>query len=581
MDKDLYSRTLEQLELETERYLRDYTLCDPDIDRYGFGKHILRMLLSGLAMHALGHFMPQPGEGSSAPDKPTTPGFQENEHPRESINAGQKHAGQFAPKPQHADESQAGQRGAGGPVKPPTMPQHPQASPHPAVRPLDPHTAAVAEKWHGSPQQKQAEFKAKVRAGVDHFDSTGQPIPAPPKATFPPKAPEPYKAPTNTAYNEHRPTPEQKAEALARQKQKDAGEFSRNYPDNINKPAQEQENYAPPDREAPAASRKWWQEENPEPVTLNPNIPGVTESAEVTSQDRHVEPTQEEIAALDNDPYNYDPEEAAPPATQPVLESKPAVPATLKPVQADDDERARQQAEARAKRNAAHAAKLAEQKAAQPTAAEKKAAAKRVEFDPTGWGDDEPSTPKESIAQVATRHGLEESDFHSHLDEMEKHDTEQWKKQRHLQAEVRKYIGSNTARRQAANEGKKGHEEYHDIADALSGNIPHEVLVEHFGHDTQDWDHKAYALANSPTLERPGKHDPEWVEKHAKDLANRMEAASQAPEYDYPEPEDGVPFSRKALTAEMDRYFYKAVQEYRRRNQSAVSRIWTGIARCQ
>lgn len=579
MDKDLYAKTVAQLEQETERYLRDYTLCEPDLDRYGFGKHIMRMLLSGLAMHALGHFMPQPGDGSSAPDKPTTPGFQEQEHPREAINAGQKQAGQFAPKHGHADAGQAGQSGADHPVKTPQMP-HVAPPAQPAPRPLDSHTAAVAEKWHGSQSQQHADFRSKVLSSVDHFDKTGQQLPKPES----PK-PAPYKAPTDTAYNAYKPTPEQKAEAVARQKQKDAGEFSRNYPDNLNKPPAEQANYAPPERQTPEASKPWWHSDNQEPVTLNPGIPGVTESAKAPTQDRHVEPTQEEIAALDNDPYNYDPEATAPTAApvqqQEPQSAKPAQPATLKPAPQDDEARAQQQAEARAKRNAEHAAKLAEQKAAKPTASEQKNAAKRIEFDPTGWGDDDEAstTSKKGLEQVAARHGLETDQLGKHIDEMEKHDQEQWRQKRQLQSDVRKYIGSNTARRQSANDGKKGHEEYHDIADALSGNIPHEVLVAHFGHDPQDWDHQAYELANSPTLERPGRHDPEWVEKHAKDLANRMESASQAPEYDYPEPEDGVPFSRKSLAAEIDRYFYKAVQEYRRRNKSAVSRIWTDISR--
>ena len=548
---DRYSKAYAQIEQETERYLRDNTLCEGEIDRYGFGKHILRLLMSGLAMHAMGHFMGGSGaSGATAQGGGGMPvsGEFEKLHPRGQS----KNAGQFAEKPgkgvatpkgpkagsmehlvqQLAAKQDANKSGAGKAAfeanLPPGRPQ-PQ---------LDATTAAVAEKWHGTKPEPSGDTWHHSKNTDDLASSL---------------SPEVRKMLSQQEQNpDFKPYEDEEQPPAS----------PRNYPDNLGKPPEQQTPYAPPERT--------------------------------------IEPTDDDLTAMQEDPYNYDPEQAAEPAptastgmkthsapsgtawpkgsdtwaepAQPQSQPQPASQPT-QPTKPDDDARAQQQAEARAKRNAEHAAKVAAEKAAKPTRSEQKAAAKRVEFDPSDWmNDDKP----ESLQDVAAKHGLDHEVFKKHIDEMEKFDQEQWRNHRSLQAAVRKHIGSNTRTRQAANEGKKGYEEFHDIESALSGNIPHETLVEHFGHDTQDWDNKAYEMANSPTPEKPGRHDPEWVAKHAKTFAERHEIADNANHQNhYPEPEDGAPFSRKAITTELDRYFNEARIQYRHRRQSEASAIWT------
>lgn len=188
------------------------------------------------------------------------------------------------------------------------------------------------------------------------------------------------------------------------------------------------------------------------------------------------------------------------------------------------------------------------------------------------WEKKTNENPDENIASVAADHEIDHEPFSKYANEMQAFEQEQWKKHRDLQAAVRKHIGSSSYKRQRANAGAKGHEEHHDMENSLRGNIPHETLVEHFGHDTQDWDHKAYELANSPTPPKPGAHDRDWLDNHAK-AYKRLQSLHQ-PEVDpadYPEPEDGAPFSNRSLALAADRYF----RQFRSRQNQNSLQNWT------
>jgi hypothetical protein len=133
-----------------------------------------------------------------------------------------------------------------------------------------------------------------------------------------------------------------------------------------------------------------------------------------------------------------------------------------------------------------------------------------------------------NLETIATENELDHDDFKAYVADREKFDGDQWQKDRDFQAALRKHMGVDTAKRRKANAGKKGHEEFHDAENALSGNIPESQLVEHLGHDVQDWDHKAYNMATGDhELTKPGAHDEEWLNGVLKDYLKHREQAGQ------------------------------------------------------
>jgi len=149
---------------EIERYTTVDSSVDPD--RYGIGGNILRVLLAALAAHALsGDTDEAQAKQADSPSISSQP-F-EQLHPRETVNAGQKHAGQFAPKPNAQQSSPLPQTESS--VKPAPQPAALSDSDiQQAIqrrRQQDHLTSAVAEKWHGKTTPNATELSGNNEHG--------------------------------------------------------------------------------------------------------------------------------------------------------------------------------------------------------------------------------------------------------------------------------------------------------------------------------------------------------------------------------------------------------------------------------
>jgi len=164
-----------------------------------------------------------------------------------------------------------------------------------------------------------------------------------------------------------------------------------------------------------------------------------------------------------------------------------------------------------------------------------------------------------NLEKVALENDLDHEDFEAYVNDREKFDGDQWQKDRDFQAALRKHMGVDTAKRRKANAGKKGHEEFHDAENALSGNIPESQLVEHLGHDVQDWDHKAYDMATDDhELSKPGAHDEEWLSGVLKDYLQHRQQASQFEPQEYDDSEQFDELGQKIWFARSKRGIERA-----------------------
>lgn len=138
---------------EIERYVKSSTdteMIDPD--RYGMGGNILRLILAALATHALSSDDSHASDSAGGPQQSQVSNQPfEQLHPREQTTAGQKHAGQFAPKQKPvqsaSDDGSTPQEFHQWADTANWQSQPPIAKPQP--KPLDHVTKSVAEKWHG------------------------------------------------------------------------------------------------------------------------------------------------------------------------------------------------------------------------------------------------------------------------------------------------------------------------------------------------------------------------------------------------------------------------------------------------
>jgi hypothetical protein len=164
---DRESALLSQFELETDRYLRHNGI---DVERYGMGKNVVKLLMSVLAMHAANHFMSggsqQPQAKPSQPQQ-SSPNNQpfEKLHPRETAPVAGHKPGQFAKKP--GNDQPPAQREV-RPLKDPlaNKPKQPQSPSSPTPPQQD---KPVAKPWlaaPGTPKPDVTEYDRDPRRGT-------------------------------------------------------------------------------------------------------------------------------------------------------------------------------------------------------------------------------------------------------------------------------------------------------------------------------------------------------------------------------------------------------------------------------
>ena len=643
------SRVYQQFEHETERYLRDYTLYD--VDRYGVGGNIMKMILSMVAMHAMSSMM---GSGTSSPRKPAAqkqaPSNQDFEklHPRAQTQAGNSKPGQFAKKPEGAAPAPA-QRQVRPLTERPDLspkprhapPQQQQAAPQqPTQQPQNNATANIANVWSGPPSRKrpngplmpEPKFDDAMRVNPDGSASF-HPRPEPQGKIFPnagkdsgdandtevpPVVAQPWLAepgtptPENTEYNNdpQHGTPEQKAardQAAAQppvQQPKDANtariaeiwdvdttqpEAPRNYPDNLNKPPEQQQDYAPPahslegftaqvmnNLKTPANEqdnprKKFLLNGTPNPGYAPQDISGPERPAKIRK--RAVKPTAE-----------------------PTAEPEPSAPSLLDMPAQSGDGGIFENPAAKARKEKAELDRItkfdtsdfAEQE--QPEAAgrtlnindtdgdyvaleeARKQRSKQVDSF-RDWEKKTQEDPEANTMEVAAEYELDPDSFSKHAQEMQSHEEGEWERREKVKRDIRK-IWKVNSRKLGDLENRKGGDSSNLAgSDELKGSLDDDQVYEFLGSDESMWAQNAFDMVREETPARPGAHDKDWLRKHAEHFAGM--SSQLQPQEDYPEPEDGMPFSRRALVKSVDRYFRDARQSFRSRRSQKDSGFWT------
>ena len=587
------SRVYQQFEHETERYLRDYTLYD--VDRYGVGGNIMKMILSMVAMHAMSSMM---GSGTSSPRKPAAqkqaPSNQDFEklHPRAQTQAGNSKPGQFAKKPEGAAPA-------------PTQRQ---------VRPLTERPDMGSKPRQAPPQQQQA-----AMANPGYIQQAQEAIAQPPVQ-------QPKDA--NTA-------------RIAEIWDVDTTqpEAPRNYPDNLNKPPEQQQDYAPPAHslegftaqvmnnlktpaneqdnprkkfllngtpnpgyapqdisgpERPAKIRKRAVKPAAEPTAESePSAPslldmpaqsgdgGIFENPaakarkEKAELDRIAKLEKEELARITHfDPNDFaedgDEEEEFAEGEQfselPPTEEQYNTPEHL---QAAIDYRARRPA-------SEDPQELAAWRKTKPETFEsalKKWKARRSRHKTKTEKNIHQGDPRENIAEVAKENEFDPDSFGEYIGGMEAHDKQQWKRREKVKSDILKTWHKTSSELRDLENRKGGDAASLRGVDSLKGNLDDDQLYEFLGSDDSNWVQNAWDMVREEPPAEPGPHNREWLESHVENFKREQSNVYQPEEYD--QPEDDMPFSRRALVKSVDRYFRDARQSFRSRRSQKDSGFWT------
>ena len=537
------SRVYQQFEHETERYLRDYTLYD--VDRYGVGGNIMKMILSMVAMHAMSSMM---GSGTSSPRKPAAqkqaPSNQDFEklHPRAQTQAGNSKPGQFAKKPEGAAPAPAQRQ----------------------VRPLTERPDMGSKPRQAPPQQQQA---AKANPGYiqQAQEAAAQPPVQQPKDANTARIAEIWDVDTTQP------------------------EAPRNYPDNLNKPPEQQQDYAPPEHSLEGFTAQVMnnlktpanEQDNPRKNFLlngTPN-PGYAPQ-DISGPERPAKIRKRAVK----------------PAAEPTAESEPSAPSLLDMRAQSGDGDIFENPAAKARKEKAELDRItkfdtsdfAEQE--QPEAAgrtlnindtdgdyvaleeARKQRSKQVDSF-RDWEKKTQEDPEANTMEVAAEYELDPDSFSKHAQEMQSHEEGEWERREKVKRDIRK-IWKVNSRKLGDLENRKGGDSSNLAgSDELKGSLDDDQVYEFLGSDESMWAQNAFDMVREETPARPGAHDKDWLRKHAEHFAGM--SSQPEPQEDYPEPEDGMPFSRRALVKSVDRYFRDARQSFRSRRSQKDSGFWT------
>lgn len=602
-----YSKAYEQFEEEAERYFRDYTLYD--VDRYGMGGGIMKLILSMMAMHAMSSMINNQSQARQQSQKPsaaapTTPSNQDFEklHPRAQTQSGNSKPGQFAKKPEgQKQQSPPPQSREARPLTerpdkktqlsqaPPTQQQQQEqeqpapvtpkpwlaepGSPKPDVTaydldprrgtpeqkaaamqsrmdrdagvpqqpvqtPSDPNTARIAEIWHGKESGQADDFGAGV-------DVTPAPLKTEPAAPNPRKKTLGDGMTPNPAYNPQQIEPKPIPAKPLRQKPEKALK-----PEKAPKP----EKPSLLDREASDTGSN-------ADIFENPAAKARREKAEL---DRITKFDVNDFAEPEGEEEFAGGEEFDIPAP---TEEEFDTPEQLQKMQ---DYRARRPA-------SEDPQELAEWRKTKPEtfeSATQKWNAKRYRLNSKNKKavqDD----PEENIYQVAEQNEFLPEQFKSHIDEMQRHEQGEWERREKVKSSILKAWNTDRSTLKRMENRNQDHSNLLG-ADQLKGSVADSDLYEFLGSDDGEWAQNAWAMVREDTPPRPGAHDKDWLNSHAENF-KRMQAMPEPDTEWYPEPEDDMPFSRKSLTKEIDRYFQQHLARIRATRAKTESQSWTDL----
>lgn len=512
-ETEQYSRMFRE---ETDRYLRNYTLVDPD--RYGIGSSIMKAIVGMMAMHAMSKIMTPQNAASKQPQQqgPSNQSF-EQLHPRGQS----KNKGQFTsknqsegPKPQVRTRentsgkaiSQSSSRQTATNSQERALTDRPDIQKPPEVniprfqQPSDNMTAQIAEKWGVKPDTP----------------------------TLPPEM-SAAQAPASTVR-------EYDVDAFAE-------EVMQNLQSTGLDPSIEAAKLKPNPRRRflPGGEQNpdFQPFQKPKPKTLL-DTPAADTSGDIF--DNPAARARREKAELDK-LTEFDPSKMTDDPEQPEAPSAP-----IKDVSKFDGDYT-----------------------AMETA--KKDRAKQVESF-RDWKNKTISNPQKNIEDVATENEFDHEPFSRYANEMEALELGEWKRREAVKTAIRKTWQVDSADLSTM-ENRRGQDVSNLArADELKGNLSDDQIYEYLGTDEQQWAENAWNMLREDPPPRPGAHDREWLENHAKNYRRMME--HMAPLEDaYPEPEDGMPFSRRSLVKQIDRYFARERNWYRR--QQNTPSLWTAI----
>ena len=598
----------------------------------------MRTILAFMAMHAMSKMMGNKSQGGAQkpPAQASSPSNQDFEklHPREAVQGGNHKPGQFAKKPagavpQHDDPKQiereqqavdmknhnagvkslqpifkkkaadqarsdkAAERDAAKEAKAnpdyikqaqeamarqaskprtgafaddaPPVPHSsapPAAPTTPIQEPQDRHTAKVAEVWHGKPEPK---FQDGMRFNPDGTH-TFVPNPFDPKnkqGTIFPGAGK-KQIPTVESFTDevmqHHAGQGQaeppEPDTMPMRGVPDAPQLTapRNYPDNLDKPPEQQENYKPPERDIQDVMR------NPAAEARKAKAAEAKAQAEAQAEvdkriDFNVSEMQGDTEVVEKTYGKEQPKE-----------EDYSTPENLAKVKQWRDSRPENEADRPAWRK---------QKPDTFESATKRWKRGQARVSNQNNKAINEGNPEENIASVATEHELDHEPFSKYANEMQAFEQDQWKKREAVKTGIRKAWGVTSGKVRKMEEGHQDHSNLkHE--DELKGEIPEADLHEHLGPDDHYWAQNAWAMLREDTQPKPGAHDREWLDSHAK-AYKRLQSLHQPESEDYPEPDydpasgEKMPFSRRSLAMSADRYF----REFRNSQNQNRPQNWT------
>jgi hypothetical protein len=587
------------VEQETERYLRHNGI---DVERYGMGRNVMKLLMSVLAMHAMNHVMSRQSQASPQKPKPaqqSSPSNQDFEklHPRaQTPGSGQK-PGQFTSKP----ESQ----------RQPSPPPQPRP-----VRPLTERPDKKAQLSQSPPTQQQQQQE--------------QPAPVTPKPWL--AAPGTPK-PDVTEYDRdpRRGTPEQKAARMEQMKARDAG-------------PQKPPVQTPKDANT-ARIAEIWDVDATVPSTIPPAVPApqahTVESftadvlGKLKTQPAGPNP-RKKILPDGSDNPDYNPQNLGmgklPVAEKPAKPTKPSL--LDMPAQSSDGDIFQNPA-AKARKEKAELDRITRfdvNDFAEPEGEEEFAGGE--EFDvpaPTEdqfdtpeqlqkmqdyrarrpssedpqelaeWRKTKPETyesamqkwnakryrlnsknkkavqddPEENIYQAAEQNEFLPEQFKAHIEEMQRFEQGEWERREKVKSNILKAWNTDRSTLKRMENRNQDHSNLLG-ADQLKGSVDDSDLYEFLGSDDGEWAQNAWAMVREDTPPKPGAHDKDWINGHVEEFKRQQSMSSQS-QQEYDAPEDGMPFSKRSLNLMVDRYFrQEQLRFHGKRSQTAFS-FWTAL----
>jgi hypothetical protein len=535
---------------ETERYFRRNGI---DVDRYGMGRNVMGLLMSVLAMHATNQLMSRGGQQSQPKPKPaqqSSPSNQDFEklHPRaQTPGSGQK-PGQFTAKPEGQKQStQREVRPLKDPLankpKPPSTQTTPQQD-KPVARPwlAAPGTPKPdvteydRDPRRGTPEQKAArmeQMKARDAAAqkppvqtpkdantariAEIWDvDTTVPTPVPPAVTSP-------QTPTLESFT---------ADVLGKLKIQPAGPNPRK---KFLQDGSVNPDYSPQDLGM-----------GKRPVPEKPAKPSLLDMPSQSSEgDIFANPAakaRKEKAELDRI-TQFDTSMFA----EPEQPEAPSAPVTIDDVGGDyvalEQARKERQKLVTANRN---------------------------------WEIETQEDPEANTAEIASEYELDHEPFSKYVSEMQSFEQSEWKRREAVKTAIRKawHVNSQDL---SDMENRKGldHSSLQG-ADQIKGSVDDSDIYEFLGSDEQEWAQNAWIMLREDPPPKPGAHSKDWLRTHA-DQFTRLHQMSGQSKQDYPEPEDGMPFSRRSLFNMVDRYFKQEQLRFHGRKPQSSASFWTAL----